>query len=289
MPPYIISPTDLLKDLQHLSSDTFLGRKTGEIGSILAQDFIINALRMNNVAPMLDTYRQPFYNEQTFETVSGVNIAGIVRGKKHPHQYIVLSAHYDHLGAQAGEVFNGADDNASGVIALLHYATQIQQHPLDHSVIFLFTDAEEIGLEGAKQFLADNSQWIKDIKLNVNIDMIAGDQKTRRLSYVEYRVLKQLSVDEKRQWQALQKQLAISVRKGFKQSLLSAGASKNHWLYVSDHGAFYQHKIPCIYFGVGSHANYHEFSDDYAHVNKAFFVKAVSAIYWQIMYLDMTI
>lgn len=238
---------------------------------------------------MLKEYRQPFDNEEAFNSVQGVNIAGMVKGKKFPHKYIVLTAHYDHLGTKGGQVFNGADDNASGVIALLHYATQIQQYPLDHSVIFVFTDAEEIGLEGAKQFLHVNRQWIKNIKLNVNIDMIAGDQKTRQLHYVEYGVLKHFTENEKSQWRALQKQLPVSVIKGFKSTSSYLGSSRNYWIYVSDHGAFYQKNIPSIYFGVGSHANYHEFSDDYMHANKAFFIKAVNAIYWQIAYLDITI
>ena len=288
MYPYKISEMDLLSDLKTLSADKFLGRKNGEPGNVLAQSFIVDSLRHSQVMPMLESYRQPFFNEQAFETVQGVNIAGMVLGKKFADKYIVLTAHYDHLGRQGSEVFNGADDNASGVIALLHYATQIQQYPLDHSVIFVFTDAEEIGLEGAKQFLLFNRSWIKDIKLNVNIDMIAGDQKTRQLNYVEYGVLKQLTENQKLQWQALQQQLPISVKKGFKATSAHLGSSKNYWLYNSDHGAFYQKKIPCVYFGVGSHSNYHEFSDDYMHANKAFFVKAVNAIYWQIAYLDIT-
>lgn len=288
-PIYNISNTELLNDLKVLSSNIYDGRKTLTQGNLLAQRFIINSLKKQNISPLFNIFKQPFSDSQMFTKVKGINIAAVVKGTELPEKYIVLTAHYDHLGSSIDGVFNGSDDNASGVVALLHYANSIKINPLKHSVIFLFTDAEEQGLEGAKQFIKSNAPLIKDIKLNINIDMIAGDKNTKHLQYLEYGVLNKLSAPQRRQWQALQAKMPVMIKKGFKSKVPYTGNSKNYWVYVSDHGAFYQQKIPCVYFGVNPHANYHSVNDDYSHANKAFFVKAVEAIYLHLVYLDSII
>ena len=77
---------------------------------------------------------------------------GKITGTKYPDSYLVLSAHYDHLGIRRGNIYNGADDNASGTVALLALAQYFRENPPKHSIIFAFFDAEELGLKGADRF-----------------------------------------------------------------------------------------------------------------------------------------
>ena len=92
--------------------------------------------------------------------------------KPHP-KYIVITAHYDHLGIQSGKLFYGADDNASGVAAMLAIASFLPMIDLHHSIIFLATDAEEKGLIGARVALDYFPIELSQIVFNLNLDMIA--------------------------------------------------------------------------------------------------------------------
>jgi Zn-dependent M28 family amino/carboxypeptidase len=96
--------------------------------------------------------------EQPFETSPadrgkkqrGVNVVGVSRGKRNPERFVVVTAHYDHLGVRDGRVYNGADDNASGVAVLLQLATRASHEQPENSLIFAALDAEEVGLQGAR-------------------------------------------------------------------------------------------------------------------------------------------
>ncbi|PYT04339.1 MAG: hypothetical protein DMF65_02290 [Acidobacteria bacterium] len=87
----------------------------------------------------------------------GVNVVTVVRGKTHPERLIVVTAHYDHLGIRGGQIYNGADDNASGVAALLELAAHFSRERPDNSMIFAALDAEEIGLVGARALVKQAS------------------------------------------------------------------------------------------------------------------------------------
>ena len=88
-----------------------------------------------------------------------------------------MTAHFDHLGVRNGQVFNGADDNASGVAALLAVAARVSANKPEHSVVFAALDAEESGLNGAKAFMGDPPVAREAIVMNVNLDMVARDEK----------------------------------------------------------------------------------------------------------------
>ncbi|MBN2414504.1 M20/M25/M40 family metallo-hydrolase [bacterium] len=111
------------------------------------------------------------------ESVAGANVAGYFPGRGGTGKWIVLSAHYDHLGTHRGRVYNGADDNASGVAALLEIAESLSSavkagwEPR-HNILFLFTDAEEIGANGSRYFLVSGVIPRDDMIIDVNVDAI---------------------------------------------------------------------------------------------------------------------
>ena len=91
----------------------------------------------------------------------------------HRHAAIVVSAHYDHVGVRNGEIYPGADDNASGTAALLAIAGLCKKAPWQHDVVFAAFDAEEQGLQGARAFVAAPPIPKERIALNINMDMVS--------------------------------------------------------------------------------------------------------------------
>src|SRR6185295_7198356 len=106
----------------------------------------------------------------------GVNVLGQLPGTAAAFpQYILVSAHFDHIGTRNGQVFNGADDNASGTAALFALAKYYSVHPPKNSLIFAAFDAEESGLRGSQAFLKQPPVELNAIALDLNADMIGRD------------------------------------------------------------------------------------------------------------------
>lgn len=168
------SDQSLLKDLKALSSSKMQGRKTGSQGSKLAAQYIITRFKQLNLYPTIDNYQHKFeYKSGFFSKKQGVNIIGTLPAKNPKAPYVVFIAHYDHLGHSGSKIYYGADDNASGVAAMLNIAKRLQKLDLNYHYIFIATDAEETGLYGSKAFLSSALVNTNDIALNINLDMLA--------------------------------------------------------------------------------------------------------------------
>ncbi len=158
----------------YLASDELQGRKAGTEYARMAAEYIIGHYSQIGLKPFFGEWTVPFtkYGKEYTDVV------GVIEGNDPvlKDEYIVLGAHYDHLGVRNGNVYNGADDNASGSAALIEVARELyaSRENLKRSVIIAAFDAEEIGLYGST-FLADTlSKTIgKDkIKLMMSIDMV---------------------------------------------------------------------------------------------------------------------
>jgi Zn-dependent M28 family amino/carboxypeptidase len=286
--------TNLLSHLKYLSSDQLAGRKFSSQYSQLTQEYLVTTLEELAVPAFNNKYRHSFTRKNAFQTQQGTNIIAYVPGTHHAKEYIILSAHYDHLGAKQGKIFNGADDNASGTAALLLYAKLLKQQPLKYSVILLFTDGEEINLLGAKAFIAQQGTLLNKFKLNINLDMIAGGKKTKRLRFISRDLEKILPNDSLDDFKEFQQQLKdnskVRLTSGFRVARrVGIEMKRANWRMASDHGIFSKAGIPFIYFGVGEHKNYHTEHDDFEHVNQKFFLAATAVIFEQIIYLDNAI
>jgi hypothetical protein len=281
----------VLKHLENLSSDEFLGRKFSTSGSLKSQEYLVSVLEALEIPAFRQQYLHPFKQIRLFGSKQGSNIVAYVPGTQHEDKYIILSAHYDHIGTKGNKVFNGADDNASGTAALLHYAKQLSKVPLKHSIILLFTDGEEAGLLGAKAFIAQNKKYLSQFKLNVNLDMIAGSKRTKKLRYISNNLPKVLTSSDLVSFNNLQSYLKVNsetnLTSGFKR-IKSRGPSlkRTNWRMASDHGIFDKAGVPFIYFGVGSHKNYHSQHDNYSNTNHAFYLASIDVIFQQLVFLD---
>ena len=256
----------LLNRLEILSSDKFEGRKTGEKGNDSARAYIIKQFKNLNVSGFNGKYEQPFSFESRGKKFNANNILVEIKGTQFPDKYIVISAHHDHLGVSGNKIYNGADDDASGVAALISFAAYFSKNPPKHSVILAAFDAEELGLRGAKHFVAtfDTSK----ILLNLNMDMISRSAKDE-LYVVGARYNKQLKV-------------LIDTFKNPTTSKLLQGHDgtdgKQDWTTSSDHGPFHKVNIPFLYFGNEDHAAYHKPTDEFAAITPQFYKNSVHVI-----------
>ena len=274
-------PADsLLAHVKELSSDKYEGRGTQEPGNLLAGEYIRQRFENFGLERFDSTYVQPFsfFNRWQKQRYDGQNIIGYLRGTESPEQYIVLSAHYDHIGKQDDEIYNGADDNASGVGVLLETARYLSQHPPRHSVIFAAFDAEELGLRGADHFLDEPPVPIGHILLNMNMDMIS--RNTRQELYV---VGAGYNPFLKAPLEKLGEACALTISFGHESP---EPAQSDDWTLASDHAKFHQKNIPFLYFGVEDHEDYHRPTDDFERIMPAFYVQAAGLILESLLYLD---
>lgn len=259
--------SELLNIQKQLASDAFKGRGTGNNKE--AQDLIRNYYDKIGLQKLTDSYDIPFtfIDEDTKKEREGINIIGFVKGKAYSTKYIVIGAHYDHLGIVNDTIYNGADDNASGTSALLHLANYFSKNQPEHSIVFAAFDAEELGLHGSKAFVNEPYIPLADIKLNINFDMISRNPKNE--IYV-------VGTFHYPQFKAAVSDVAES-------SLLVVSyghddpkdKTKDYWMYSSDKGPFFQKGIPNITFSEEDHPGYHKATDDFELTNSDFYINVV--------------
>jgi Zn-dependent M28 family amino/carboxypeptidase len=273
----------LLDDVRILASSEFGGRRTGSDGSRKAQAFLQARFEALALKPFGAAYAKPFsFTHRSVEPPAtparpiataypaAVNYVGYIAGSARPERFIVVSAHYDHLGIREGKLYPGADDNASGVAAMLAIAAWFKDHPPRHSIVFAAFDGEELGLEGARAFLAALPFPKAQLALNLNLDMVSHND------------INQISVAGTSYSPALTPLVAqaasrstVGIRFGHDRPQLPAGED---WTGASDHGPFHEAGVPFLYFGVEDHADYHAPSDTFEHINQGFFINVAKLL-----------
>ncbi len=270
----------LMKDVKVLSSDKMMGRKAGTRGSRKAQFYIKRRFEEIGLNKLFNTYEQPFFFQaKDGRKIMGTNLIGSLEGQT--ATWIIISAHYDHLGVGAPEdgdsIYNGADDNASGVAGLLALAQYFKAHPPRHNILFVAFDAEEEGLQGSRSFVDHSEGLLHKIKLNINMDMISHSARNELYACGTY------------QFPQLKPYLASAGEKS-KIKLKFGHDGQNpgeaNWVQQSDQAAFYAAGIPFIYFGVEDHADYHQASDSFETITASFFYHAVVTIINAVANLD---
>lgn len=258
----------VLRHLKSLSSDPFEGRRTGTKGALKTRKYIINQFHSLNILPLVEDYTQSFRFTKKRKEYKGTNVLGFIKGTEKPHKYIVISAHYDHEGIKKGEIYNGADDNASGLSALFSFGEYFKNNPPKYSVILAAFDAEELGLLGSKYFVRNPIVSLKNIKMNINMDMISRSKKNELyvVGMKSNRKLKHII----RRYKHLKKIKLIAGHDGCD--------DLENWTYSSDHANFYKKGIPFLYFGVEEHKDYHEPTDDFENIHPKFYIEAIKVI-----------
>ncbi|MBP1651990.1 MAG: peptidase [Bacteroidetes bacterium] len=268
-----IDSVQLIKDIRTLSSDKFEGRRTGTKGSRMAQFYLLGRFKQSGLQPFNKTYEYPFYFREGDKQVMGTNLYGYIKGKS--DSIIVITAHYDHLGIkkdQAGKdsIYNGADDNASGVGSLLAVLGYFKKHTPEHTLIFAAFDGEEEGLKGAAAFLKQPPVAANRFILNVNLDMVSRNDKN------------ELYVCGVTPYPFLNTFVDAAKAKSSTVKLIAGHDHKEdggqNWISQSDQYEFHKQKIPFLYFGVEDHPDYHQLGDEFEHIQPSFYYQATHHI-----------
>lgn len=271
--PYLktITAENLSKHLYIVASDEMEGRNTGEPGQKKAGEYLIKHYQSIGVPfPKGATnYYQPIpaeFFKKAFSPKLGdsENIWAFIEGSEKPEEILVISAHYDHVGMKNGEVYNGADDDGSGTVALLELAAAFQKAKKEgngpkRSILFLHVTGEEHGLHGSR-FYAENPLFpLANTIANINIDMIGrrGYGKEANDNYVYVIGSDRLSTDLHKLSEAANTKY-IGMELDYKYNDLS---DPNRFYYRSDHYNFAKKGIPAIFYFNGVHDDYHKPTD----------------------------
>lgn len=262
----------MMATLSALAHDSMAGRAVGTEGSARARTFLLARLGDIGLEPVGPSFEHSFsYGNGS----AGVNLVGRVPGTA--DGTIVLTAHYDHLGISDGTVFNGTDDNASGVVAVLEIARAIMEVPLEHTVVFALLDAEEDGLEGARAFLREATVPRGDIQLNVNLDMVSRSAGTLWAAGAHHTPALRPVLE------TVAETAPTTMRLGHDRPNALEG---DDWTQSSDHGPFHEAGIPFVYFGVEDHPDYHRPTDDIENVIPSEYLSSVQTILSAIRAID---
>jgi len=267
-----LSKEELIKHLTIIAGDEMEGRKTGETGQKTAANYIRNFYKNLEVPalPGTDDYFQHVPSEAMQRMFSpklndSENVVAYIKGSEKPDEYIVLSAHYDHVGIANGEIYNGADDNGTGTTALMEIARIFQTaynngNGPKRSVIFLHCTGEEYGLHGSRFFVHSKIIPLENIVANLNVDMIGRKDRVYENSKENYIYLvgsDKLSTELH--------DLSEAMNKKYTQLHLDYTYNDDKHpemiFYRSDHYNFAKFGIPVIFYYSGEHADYHKPTD----------------------------
>ena len=264
--------------INFLASDELQGREAGFHGSRVTSEYIVSLLQWMGVSPLADCYFQPFdayrkerqkkgrlevhpdsiakLKQEVHQKLTMRNVLGMIPGKN-TKEYVIVGAHFDHLGIDPAldgdQIYNGADDNASGVSAVLQIAKAFLasgQQP-ERNVIFAFWDGEEKGLLGSKYFV-QTCPFLSQIKGYLNFDMIGRNNKPQQPKQVVYFYTAAHPVFG--DW------LKEDIRKYGLQLEPDYRAWENP-IGGSDNGSFAKVGIPIIWYHTDGHPDYHQPSD----------------------------
>ncbi|MFT6899783.1 MAG: Zn-dependent M28 family amino/carboxypeptidase [Paraglaciecola sp.] len=284
-----LDATLLWQDISALADDHMQGRKTASQGAELARLYISRRYQQIGLQafptlaePSEPAYISSFKVTRGWSEVGGSNVLGWLGGRKYQDRYIVVTAHYDHLGKSTRGIFNGADDNASGVAAMLGIAQYMAQYGSQYSIIFVATDAEEKGLFGAKGFLAKPPVPLGSIIANLNLDMLGEGGRRGRLYVTPSR--------GETAWEEMIQGVIASgnscLVKGHRSNRRHLQHQNINWRKSSDHAAFASKNIPYLFVGVADHSRYHSENDTTDRIKPVFFTYAAQTALTLLLKLD---
>lgn len=267
-----------------LASDALKGREAGTQWGKIAGEYIVSNLKTLGISPLYDSYFQPFeayrkerqkkgryqvhpdsaavLKQEVHQKLSMNNILGVIEGRS-TDEYVIIGAHYDHLGydpmIEGDRIYNGADDNASGVSAVLQIAeafTAAGRQP-ERTVIFAFWDGEEKGLLGSEYFTLAFKDMDK-VKAYINFDMIGRNADESNPGYLMY--FYTASCPAFGEW----------MKDSIKKYGLDLAPDYRPWdrpVSGSDNASFARRDVPVIWYHTAGHPDYHMPGDHAERIN----------------------
>lgn len=263
-----INASELKAMLYTYASDEFEGRETGQPGQKKAVEYLKDYYIDLGIP-------SPLGNDDYFQDISSSylkndikdseNVVAFIKGTEKPDEILVISAHLDHLGVRDGQIYNGADDDGSGTIAILEIAEAFKKaanegHGPKRSILFLHVTGEEKGLLGSKYYTDTDPIFpLENTIANLNIDMIGRiDPKHENNGNYLYLIgSNRLSTELH--------DISEKINKDFTglnfDYTYNDENDPNRFYSRSDHYNFAKNNVPVIFYFSGTHADYHRPSD----------------------------
>jgi hypothetical protein len=268
----VISKESIKQNLEIIASDEMEGRDTGSEGQKKAGRFIVDFYKKHGVGfpkGATDYYQHipaAYLNAKRNKNLpDSENIWAFIEGSEKPEEIVVISAHYDHIGMKNGEIYNGADDDGSGTVAIMEIAAAFQKaknkgHGPKRSILIIHMTGEEHGLHGSRYYTENPLFPLANTVANVNIDMIGRRDPFHENTndYVYLIGSDYLSTDLYNVCEAVNKKnnfLTIDYKYNDK-------SDPNRYYYRSDHYNFAKKGIPVVFLYNGEHADYHKPTDE---------------------------
>lgn len=264
--------------VRYLADDALEGRLAGSPGERCAGDFIASRFEKLGLKPAGDggTYFQSFDVASRANphapSGTGRNVVAVLEGSDSQlkNEYIIVGAHYDHLGmglfgstsgSSTPAIHNGADDNASGVAALLEVAAQLTKDRPARSVLFLAFSGEEEGLIGSSYYANNPLLPLTQARGMINMDMVGRLAQGPLIVY---------GIGTATEWKPLVNKTGEDHKIAL--TLIDDGYG------ASDHTSFYLKDIPVLHFFTNVHGDYHKASDDWDKIDAAGLTKVAGIV-----------
>lgn len=286
-----INLVDLKLIVSELASEKYEGRLVGQKGHQMASDYLKNQYKLNGIAPPENApdYAQVIpASYLPSEYGSSENVIAYIKGKQYPDEYIIIMAHSDHEGIIDGEIYFGADDNASGTAAVLEIAQAFQiavnnGYKPKRSIVFLHVTAEEIGLQGSRYYTENPIFPLEKTMAVLNIDMI-GRTDFKHKETDEYIYLIGANRHSTELPYIAEKANEFSSQLDLNYHYNEENES-NRYYYRSDHYNFALKDIPVLFFFNGEHEDYHKPTDTEDKINYQLLAKRTQFIFTTAWYL----
>jgi hypothetical protein len=278
----------VMRDVRYLASDQLEGRGTGSPGNDSSAAYIARRFASIGLSPAFPPadvslcspvtgrtdracdgrFLQPFVARSVAAAHAGLpsampthNVAAVLRGTDPAlrDEYVIVGAHFDHLGRSTfgaldpdavNAVHNGADDNASGTAAVLELARVLRRSPPKRSVIFVTFSGEELGLLGSQYFVEHLPVPIERVRAMLNFDMVGRLRDDRLIVYGA----------------ATATEMSEIIARANAVAPLQVTATGDGF-GASDHSSFYAKNLPVLHFFTNVHDDYHKATDDADKVN----------------------
>jgi Zn-dependent M28 family amino/carboxypeptidase len=259
----------LKTQLYIVASDEMEGRDTGSEGQKKAGRYLIEQYQKMGIShpKSMTSFYQTIPSESMKSRRGNLpeseNILAFIEGSEKPEEVLVISAHYDHVGMKNGEIYNGADDDGSGTVAVLEIAKAFQKakkagHGPKRSVLFLHVTGEEHGLLGSKYYAEHPIFPMANTIADLNIDMIGRcDPENCGKDYVYVIGSEMLSSELKKINEQANKE-TVNLELNYK---YDDPNDKDRLYYRSDHYNFAKNGVPVAFFFDGIHEDYHKPTD----------------------------
>ncbi|MDO3423508.1 M28 family metallopeptidase [Chryseobacterium sp. APV1] len=289
-----IKAEDLKKNLYVIASDEMEGRDTGSPGQKRAGEYMVNYYKGLGISypKALGSYYQKVPADFMKKRGGGnlpdsENILAFIEGSEKPEEIVVISGHYDHVGTRNGVVYNGADDDGSGTVAVMEIAKAFQAakkagNGPKRSILFLHVTGEEHGLFGS-EFYTDNPVFpLANTVVDLNIDMIGRDDPENRGKQYVYVIGSEMLSSQLKVINEAANKKTNNLELNYK---YDDPNDTERLYYRSDHYNFAKNNVPVAFFFDGIHEDYHKPTDDVEKIDYNLLAKRTQLVFttaWEI-------